>query len=184
MPGRSQPKAKPRRSSTLAALTVAGALLLAPGAEALPRPGEALPAFSAKDLNGTERKSRELLGQRTLVVAMTDRNGGDAMQRWFDAADARLGKGRYQSTALISLRLPFFISHGAARSRAKEKVPREFWEETWLDRDGRMAKALALPDSREPFVFVVDEQGRVLASVHGPADAPEAGRIWSAFSKP
>lgn len=164
------------------ALTVAGTLLLAPGVEALPKPGEPLPAFSAKDLNGTEHESRELLGHRTLVVAMTDRNGGDAMQRWFDAADARLGKGRYQSMALISLKLPFFVSGGAARSRAKQKVPREFWEETWLDRDGRMAKVLALPRSREPFVFVVDAEGRVLASVHGPADSPEAGRIWSALS--
>lgn len=173
----------PRRRAGLAALTVAGALLLVPVAEAVPRPGETLPSFSAKDLNGTEHESRELLGQRTLVVAMTDRDGGDAMQRWFDAADTRLGKGRYQSTALISLKLPFFVSGGAARGRAKEKVPQEFWEETWLDRDGRMAKVLALPKSREPFVFVVDAEGRVLASVHGPADSPEAESIWSALSK-
>lgn len=183
-PSRHEQPKPPRRSPRLAALTLAGALLLTPAAWAVPRPGEELPAFSAKDLNGTEHKSQELRGQRTLVVAMTDRNGGDAMQRWFDAADARLGKGRYESKALISLKLPFFVSGGAARGRAKEKVPQAFWEETWLDRDGRMAKVLALPSSREPFVFVVDAQGRVLASVHGPADGPEAGSIWSALSQP
>ena len=183
MPKNPQSGRHVRRRAHLTVLTLAGTLLLVPGAQAVPRAGESLPSFSAKDLNGNEHESRELLGQRTLVVAMTDRDGGDAMQRWFEAADARLGKGRYKSMALISLRLPFFVSGGAARSRAKQRVPREFWEETWLDRDGRMAKALALPSSREPFVFVVDAEGRVLASVRGPADTPEAASIWSALSQ-
>ncbi len=171
----------PWRRSVLVALGVAAALLFSPGAHALPRAGEALPSFSAKDLNGGDHSSRELEGQRTLVVAMTDRNAGEAMQRWFDAADARLGKGSYAATALISLRLPFFVSGGAARGKARQRVPREFWEETWLDRDGRMARVLGLPSSRDPFVLVVDARGRVLASLHGLPDSPEAGRIWSAL---
>lgn len=181
MPGSSQ---SGRRRFGVAALTVAGALLLAPGAEALPQPGEPLPSFSAKDLNGADHQSHELQGHRTLVVAMTERDGGDAMQKWFDTADERLGKGHYHSQSLISLRLPFFVSAGAARSRAKERVPQEFWDDTWLDKDGRMAKLLSLPQGRESTAFVLDAQGRVVASVHGPPDSPEAGRIWSAMTHP
>lgn len=170
-----------RRSLGLLGALAASALALAPSVQALQRE-QPLPSFSAKDLNGNEHESGELRGHRTLVVVMTDRDGGDAMQRWFDAADARLGKGHYASTALISLRLPFFVSEGAARGRAKQRVPQEFWDATWLDRNGRMAKTLGLPQSREPFVFVVDAQGHVVAQAQGPADSPEATHIWSALS--
>ncbi|XXF79918.1 hypothetical protein P2318_09270 [Myxococcaceae bacterium GXIMD 01537] len=158
------------------------ALLLASGAWALPRPGQTLPPFAAKDLEGGEHESSEIRGHRTLVIAITDSEAGDAMQRWFDAADAKLGRGAYPSTALISLKLPFFVSTGAARGRAKERVPQQFWDDTWLDKNGGMARVLGLPESNEPFALVVDAQGRVVASAHGPPSGADAGAIWAAMA--
>lgn len=170
-----------RGRALLAALLVAGVAGLAPRAEAMPRPGEAFPSFAAKDLTGGSHSSEELRGHRTLVVVITDKDGGDEMQRWFDAATARLGKD-YASTSLLSLHLPFFVSTGAAQGRARERVPREFWKATWLDK-GDMAKKLGLPQSSEPFVFVLDARGRVLASAHGLVDdTQQAAGIWSAMS--
>lgn len=177
----SHPKPGHPGRALLAALLVAAVAGLAPLAEAMPRPGEVFPSFAAKDLLGGQHSSGELRGHRTLVVAITDKDSGEEMQRWFDAATARLGKD-YASASILSLHLPFFVSLGAAQGRARERVPQQFWKATWLDK-GDMAKKLGLPQSREPFVFVLDAQGRVVASAHGLVDdVKQADVIWSAMS--
>jgi len=160
---------------------MAGALALPAWAADTPEPGAPLPSFTAKDLLGQEHSSQEYQGQRTLLVAITDKNAGDEMQRWFDAADAH-APASVQRESIISLRLPFFVSLGTARNPARPKVPRQYWDDTLMDRDGALARTLGLASSKAPYVFALDEHGRVLASAHGTPDSPEAQRIWSSLS--
>jgi hypothetical protein len=134
----------------------------------------------AKDLLDKPHESQEWRGRRTLLVVMTERNVGDEMRRWFDAAATRLPEDVHRAS-IISLGLPFYVSTGMVRSRAKEEVPREFWSDTWLDKDRKMAQVLGLATSRQPYVLALDEQGTVLASVHGTVDSPEARSIWEAL---
>ncbi|MDY7228837.1 hypothetical protein [Hyalangium rubrum] len=161
-----------------------GAALLLPGrVGALPGPGESVPSFTAKDLLDTPHVSSEWRGQRTLLVVMTEQHAGDEMRRWFDGAAARLPEEVHRAS-IISLSLPFYVSTGMARGRAKEQVPRRFWADTWLDKNGKLADTFGLATSRQPYVLALDEQGRVLASLHGTVDAPGAEAIWSALSGP
>ncbi|MBZ4329846.1 hypothetical protein [Corallococcus sp. AS-1-12] len=159
---------------------LAGVLLMAPGAFALPSPGQSLPAFSAHDLTNGKHASDELKGRPTLMVVITDKDAGSQMRGWFDAADQHVPDTVHRQS-LIALKLPFFVSEGAARGKAKGQVPREFWEDTWLDKNGGMAKALGLSSSETPYVLALDAQGRVLASVHATVDSPDARTIWSAL---
>ncbi|QRN94018.1 hypothetical protein JRI60_33350 [Archangium violaceum] len=154
-----------------------------PSLAAMPEPGSALPSFTAEDLLGHEHASREYAGKATLLVAITHKNAGDGMRRWFEAADAHI-PGGVQRESLISLHVPFFVGIGTVRHRVKQQVPQQFWDDTLLDRDGDMARVLGLGSSKEPYVFALDEHGRVLAAVHGPADSPDAARIWSSLSTP
>jgi hypothetical protein len=160
---------------------MAGVLALPAWAADRPAPGAPLPSFTAKDLLGREHSSEEYRGQRTLLVAITDKNAGDGMRRWFEAADTH-APDSVQRESVISLRLPFFVGLGTVRDRVRSQVPRPFWDDTLLDRDGALAATLGLASSRQPYVFVLDEHGRVLASAHGPPDSPEAQRIWSSLS--
>jgi hypothetical protein len=162
---------------------VAGALALPAWAEAPPEPGQPLPSFTAEDLLGQEHSSQEYVGQPTLLVAITDKNAGDEMKHWFDAADAH-APGSIQRESIISIHVPFFVGIGAVRHRVQPRVPQEFWDDTLLDRDGDMARTLGLASSREPYVFALDSRGRVLALVHGKADSPDAARIWSSLNTP
>jgi hypothetical protein len=162
-------------------MLLAGALALPGQAANGPTAGSPLPSFSAKDLLGQEHSSRQFSGQRTLIVAITDKNAGHPMRRWFEAADVRL-PATVQRASLVSLQLPFVVSLGTARRYARQHVPQRYWESTLLDRDGAMAEALGLPFSEQPYVFSVDEHGRIVAVVHGPPDSPDAGLIWSSFS--
>ncbi|HZI09627.1 MAG TPA: hypothetical protein VE153_04490 [Myxococcus sp.] len=163
------------------ALALTGALLAATAAGAMPRPGEALPAFKAKDLLDRPHQSRELAGRPTLLVVITDKDGGDEMKRWFDTAGTRVPMSVHRAS-ILSLKLPFFVGTGTVRGKAKEKVPRDFWGDTWLDKNGDMAKALGLATSRTPYVFALDARGRVVAAVHGTVDSPEAQAVWKALS--
>jgi hypothetical protein len=163
------------------ALWLVGVLLMPGLVQAKPAAREAIPSFPAKDLLDQPHTSREWQGRRVLLVVITDQHGGDEMRRWFDTAGTKLPEEVHRAS-IISLSLPFYVSTGLARGRAKEQVPPQFWSGTWLDKDGKMAKALGLATSRQPYVLALDEQGRVLASVHGTVDAPEAQAVWDALS--
>jgi len=177
--GRSAQAVQGRRGAWAALWLVA---LVLPGpVVALPAAREAVPSFTAKDLLGQSHASREWQGRRVLVVMITDQHGGDEMRRWFDTAATRIPEEVHRAS-IISLGLPFYVSSGMARGRAKEQVPREFWSDTWMDKDAKMAKLLGLATSRQPYVLALDEKGQVLASVHGTVDSPDAQSIWEALS--
>jgi hypothetical protein len=165
------------------ALAVAAIASMSGVSAAEPQTGQALPAFAATDLLGRQRQSRELVGRPTLVVAITDANAGNAMQAWFDTAGTRAPAGvRRQS--ILALSLPFFVPSGLARGRARERVPREYWGDTWLGTNGSLRRTLGLRDSPQPYVFVLDGTGRVTASVHATAGSPAAATIWRALAQP
>ncbi|MHA7629120.1 hypothetical protein [Corallococcus sp. M7] len=161
---------------------LAAGLLMAPGAFALPSRGQPLPEFSARDLTSGQHASDELKGRPTLLVVITDKDAGDQMRGWFDAADQHVADSVHRQS-LITLKLPFFVSEGAARGKAKNQVPQAFWKDTWMDKNGDMAKALGLSSSDTPYVLALDAEGRVLASVHAAVDSPEARAIWSALRR-
>lgn len=164
---------------TLGAIGLSLALSLPVWAQ--PHAGDEWPAISSRDLRDQPHSSAEWRGRRTLVVVITDKDAGDEMRRWFDAANERLPP-EVRRASILSLKLPFFASAGMARSKARDQVPEQFWGETWLDRNGAMAKSLGLDESRVPYVFVLDEQGRVLASVHATTTNPGATEvIWSSL---
>ncbi|PTL78138.1 hypothetical protein DAT35_41745 [Vitiosangium sp. GDMCC 1.1324] len=148
-----------------------------------PEVGKPLPSFTAQDLLGHEHSSQEFTGKRTLLVAITDKNSGDEMRAWFDAADTH-APASAQRESIISLHLPFFVSAATARNHAKPQVPQQYWDDTLLDRNGDMAETLDFSSGKDPYAIALDEHGRVLAVVHGKADSPEAGRIWSSLNNP
>jgi hypothetical protein len=159
--------------------TAAIILTLATTAFALPRPGEPFPRMSAQDLTGEVHSTNELTGQRTLVVAITNRGAANAMRAWYAAADSRV-PSNVGRESLLSLQLPFFVSMGQARDKARHQVPRQYWQATLLDR-GDMAKQLGLEDGQVPYVFVLDKRGIVVAAVHATVEAPQAREIWNAL---
>ncbi len=159
-----------------------GALLGASRAGAAPLPGERLPQVMASDVTGRTERLQALLGtDRTLLVAITDRSASQAMRAWFDTATARAPAG-VARISVISLGLPFFVSQGVAQRKARGEVPQQFWHASLLDTHHQMAGLLGLAVDGTPYAFVLAEDGRVLASVHGLAGSPDAEAVWRALS--
>src|SRR5204863_8219991 len=92
-----------------AAATTLICVTLEAAAHALPRPGERFPRVTAEDLTGQTRSTDELVGQRALVVAITDREAVNAARGWYMAADAQVA-ATVVPQSLVSLHLPFFIT--------------------------------------------------------------------------
>lgn len=158
-------------------------LLLVPAAAlAFPGAGETLPAIHAPDVTEAPRDLQSLLAQTkelTLVVAITDRDAGDEMRAWYEKADEVAKESNRIS--IISINIPFYVSDEYARSKARAQVPPRWESQTLMDTDQKMAKKLGMKQSKTPYVFVVNQQGTVLASVHARVGAPEATQIWQAL---
>jgi hypothetical protein len=159
-----------------AATAVVG--VLTSTAYALPQVGERFSRIAADDVTGQPHTTDELVGRPTLVVAITDRSAANAMRAWYAAADAQI-PANVARESLLSLHLPFFVSIDTARSKARESVPERYWHQTLLDR-GNMREVLGLRGS-PPYVFALDENGRVMAVVHGEVTSPDARYIWESF---
>jgi hypothetical protein len=163
---------------TVATVVLAG-FLWSESAGALPNPGERFPSINAQDLTGQSHSTDELVSRRTLLIAISDRSASKAMRAWYSMADSRV-PASVARESLISLHLPFFVSIDTARSKARREVPQQYWHATLLDR-GDIAAQLGL-DQKVPYVFALDEHGRVLAAVHGPVDSPAAENVWRALA--
>jgi hypothetical protein len=163
-------------ATSLFLVTLEGAAL------GVPQPGERFPRLTAEDLTGQPRSTDELVGKRAFVVVITDRDAINAARSWYMAADVRM-PASVARESLVSLRLPFFISTSLAQTKAREQVPRQHWSGTLLDR-GDMARHLGTQAAPAPYVFVLDETGRVVASFHGTVESPQADDIWNAFGAP
>jgi hypothetical protein len=171
-----------RTRRLLAVVGLAGLWLPALAAAELPV-GQPVPSFTGTDLTGTPRQSTELKGQPTVVIAATSRSASEEAQAWANRLTERYGEGVHLTT-LIAIDLPFFIPESTALDMAREKIPRQYWDQTWLGGEGDIQEALQIaPGSETPYIFTVDEQGRITAGVHARVGDPQAQRIWQAVQQ-
>lgn len=168
------------RRTVTAALAGSALIIALAAAEATLRPGQILPDFVATDLTHRKHSSRELRGSPTLLVVLTERRGGSAARAWIERAAVRYPG--VKSRALLALELPPFISSEELRRRVQSLTPRNYWDETWYDRTGAVRRRLGLPRSNQPYVFVLDEHGRVIAVGHGDPNQQGAAPVWAALA--
>lgn len=168
------------RRGAMVAITSLGALLSTAAPAAIPV-GQQLPVFVGTDLTGTQRRSSELTGQPSVVIAATSRAASGEAQAWAQQLVERSG-GNVPLVTLIAIDLPFFISDDMALGMARDRIPHRYWAQTWLGGEGDIQRALQLePGSDIPYVFTLDSRGRISAIVHGRASDAEASRIWQSI---
>ena len=163
----------------LAALTLA----MTSAALAEPQTGRALPSVSVNDLSGTHHTERDLTGQWTIAFAMTDKDCGDAVTRWFQMVRPQVPATTRMLT-FVAIDLFPLVPTATVLSQAREATPRSAWSTVWFSRDGSFAEQLGLPESETPWVFVIDPTGRVVESIHASASAAGAARVASALNRP
>jgi hypothetical protein len=158
-----------------------GLLLIPTMAVAAPKTGEKFPEINGQDITGQPQSTRRYRGEKTLILAMSDRKASEGLRAWWLAAAKRIPPS-VQRLTIISLDLPFFVGADAVRSKVREKIPHQTWPDNLLDVRGEMARILGISGA-EPWIFAVDGDGKILDQFNGPVTGPGAERIWKALEK-
>lgn len=142
-------------------------ILLAVGLVAASEPP--WPEFSATTLSGESVSSAALLGSAPTILILTpSRAAAKSTRRWVEALHGRLDPDRYRLRDVIAINLPFFLSESVAVERAREEVPAEYHDETWLVDGTAIERAFDVPrESEEACVIVLGTGGEVASRVHG-----------------
>lgn len=157
---------------TLRASALALCLALPAASAADPTVGAAMPAFRVDDLAGAHRTERDLAGQWTVALVMTDKDVGPELTAWWRRLETAVPPPARVYT-FVAINLFPLVPTSTVLSQARDATPRARWNTVWFSRDGSFARSLGLPEDETPWVLVTDPTGRVALSLH--ARASDAG---------
>ena len=160
-------------------LLIAG--LLVADAAAAP-PGSRLPPFQATSLAGQTVTASQLLGQPAVLIVTPSKAAAEDTRQWANALRENLDERSIRIRDVLAIDLPFFISESDAISRAKEKIPARYHDQTWLLDQPNLENALDIPtESESAYVFVLDPKGVVVARVEGRPTPERVAEVRSAI---
>jgi predicted transcriptional regulator len=172
-----------QRRAFLTGVAAAPVALAATTAQGAPRKGDEFPAFRAENLEGSERTQTDLRGRQTFVVVVTSPAAADRMTAWIRAAQARYTDQRLRRVVFLALDLAVVVPAFLVRDKARGKVPRAYWKDTFVDAHGALAEQLGVhAGSDAPWVYVLDPLGRVKAVARGALSDKTAAPIWAAVA--
>lgn len=170
----------PARRRRWALWALALAMCGGPSAHAAPRPGIPVPTFRVEDLDGRVHTERDLMRTWSVVVAITDKDSGPAVHAWFERGLLGMPSS-VQVVSMAALNIIPLVPTAAIVGAARADAPRHRWRTIWVSRDGSLNRALDLGDGEDPWVFVVNPDGRVVEVVHAPADELGMARVRRAL---
>jgi len=161
----------------LAALSFSGIAAEAPGSPTSP-----IPVFEAVSLTGQTIRRADLLGQPTVLIVTPGRDAAASTRAWAKALRSEFGKTA-RMRDLIAVDLPFFMDEHDAIGRAKAKIPKRYYDQTWLTSKETLTTALGVgSDAEHAQVFVLDAKGHVAAHVRGDPTPEKLDQLRSALS--
>jgi len=148
---------------------------------AAPAKGTRFPTFRAENLAGQVRTEQDLIGRQTLVVVVTTPAAAERMTEWIRAAQAKYPDAQLRRVVFLALSLSSLVPAFLVRDKAKGKVPRAYWKDTFVDAHGALVAQLGVPaGSNQPFVYVLDAASVVRAHTMGPLDDRRRAEVFGA----
>lgn len=143
-----------------------------------------LPTFQATTLSGDSVDSAILIGQPTLLLITPSREAAAATRKWGNNLRKNLKLGKLMVRNIICLELPFFLSTSDVIGKAREKVPAQYHDQTWLVDGTKLENALNVPTgSDQAFVFLLDTNGEIAEHAGGEYSDEKIQKIETAVDK-
>jgi len=140
-----------------------------------------IPRFTATALTGEKVSSAELIGQPTILIVTPSTDAAEDTRLWVEALRKNIDERAIRIRDVLAIDLPFFMSESGAISRAKEKIPARYFDQTWIFAERDLENALGIPaDSHKAFVIVLDSAGQILARVEGEPTEARIDQVQSA----
>lgn len=152
-------------------------------AQGVPTVGQPMPSFAVDDIAGTRHTERDLRGQWTVAMVMTDKDVADDIRGWFQRLHPALpDPDRLMS--FIAINIFPLVPTATLLSQARDASPRRRWGSVWLSRDGSFARSLGLPEEEMPWILVINPEGRVALMLHERASAAGVARVLATLPPP
>jgi predicted transcriptional regulator len=142
------------------------------------------PSFMATTLNGEKIDSDKLIGQPTLLILTPSSDAAEPSREWVNALRSKIDQSKYRVRDVLAIDLPFFMSEEDVIGRAKEKIPKRYYDQTWILNSQVMENALGVPsDSDEAVIVVLDKKGNLVSQVHGKVTTARMSKITDALQR-
>lgn len=143
-----------------------------------------VPVFQATVLSGATVNSDVLIGQPTLLIITPSRDAAAATRKWANYLSKNLQLNKLMVRNIICLELPFFLSASDVIDKAREKVPQQYHDQTWLVDGTELENALNVPPrSDQAFIFLLGSNGEIVDHVGGDISDQKVQQIENAVDK-
>ncbi len=130
--------------------------------------GSPIPSFEATALTGETVSSATLIGQPTILIVTPSKGAAADTRLWAKALREHIDQKSIRIRDVLAVDVPFFMSEGDVIGRAKETIPEQYYDQTWITSGTVLEKALDIPtESKKAFVLVLDTQGGIVVQVSG-----------------
>lgn len=141
-----------------------------------------IPAFTATALSGKTVAADQLIGQPTILIVTPSKEAANDTRLWADTLRSTIDPKAYRIRDVLAIDLPFFMSEADAIGRAKEKIPKRYYDQTWILGKPTLENALSIPlASRQAFVIVLNAEGKVVARMEGEPNDAKVKKLQTAL---
>jgi bifunctional pyridoxal-dependent enzyme with beta-cystathionase and maltose regulon repressor activities len=128
----------------------------------------------------TEEK---LIGQPTVLIVTPSKAAAEETRQWVQALRKNINQQKIMVRDILAIDLPFFMSEKDALGRAREKIPKQYHDQTYLLAESGLEQAFNIPRSSEDaFVLVLNAEGKETARVKGEPTRQRINEIESAVA--
>ncbi len=143
--------------------------------------GGSLPSFTATSLTGNAVTAAALTGQPAILIVTPSRGAAPDTRQWAQALRKHIDTKSVRVRDVIAVDLPFFVSQQMAADQARQKIPSDYYDQTWLTAGSKLETALGIPDqSKQAVVLVLDSHGGIVYRVTGGPTKARLQQIESA----
>jgi peroxiredoxin len=143
-------------------------IVMLAGSSMLPAAGKTWPDFSATNLEDEAVHSSDLIGRPAIIIVTPSEDAAESTERWIEALRRELDESEFVVRTLITLDLPFFVSVDMAISDARDVVPADYHDQTWVIDSDVLEDTLGIEQgSSKAAVIILDSEGGIIEISHG-----------------
>ena len=134
-------------------------------------------------LKGQETTYDQLITTNSVFIYTPGRGAVESTRNWVKVLEPMATEHDIHIRDILAVNVPFFIDQKTVLKRARKKIPKRYWDQTWININGDIEEVINAGANRdEAIVMIVDQNGNVISRFLGDADAGKLDTIRRTFN--
>ena len=126
-------------------------------------------------LEGQETTYDQLIQSKSIFIYTPSRNAAESTREWVKVLQPLADNDGIIIRDILAVSVPFFIDQKTVLKKARKKIPKKYWDQTWVNINGEIEEVLnAGAHRQDAIVMVVDMEGNVVSRFMGD---PDTGKL-------